>query len=67
MDAALSDHEKVTKQKLTAFNYAVAAFAGIGSFLFGYDSGIISSVISDTYIHFHDYFDVRSGTCDEPI
>jgi len=28
----------------------------IGSFLFGYDSGIIGSVISDSYTEFHSYF-----------
>jgi hypothetical protein len=30
--------------------------SAIGSFLFGYDSGIISSVISDSYTEFHSYF-----------
>jgi sugar porter (SP) family MFS transporter len=39
------------------FNFFVAAFAAIGSFLFGYDSGIIGSVISSGYTHFHEYFD----------
>lgn len=36
---------------------ATAVFAGIGSFLFGYDSGIIGSVISANYREFHNYFD----------
>jgi MFS family permease len=31
--------------------------SAFGSFLFGYDSGIIGSVISGSYVHFHDYFD----------
>jgi hypothetical protein len=31
-------------------------FSAIGSFLFGYDSGIIGSVISDSYDEFHTYF-----------
>ena len=30
--------------------------SAIGSFLFGYDSGIIGSVISDSYDEFHTYF-----------
>jgi hypothetical protein len=30
--------------------------SAIGSFLFGYDSGIIGSVISDSYDQFHSYF-----------
>ena len=33
-----------------------------GSFLFGYDSGIIGSVISPGYTHFHDYFDAPSDS-----
>lgn len=32
-------------------------YSAFGSFLFGYDSGIIGSVISDAYTEFHDYFD----------
>ncbi|CUA70978.1 High-affinity glucose transporter [Kluyveromyces lactis NRRL Y-1140] [Rhizoctonia solani] len=39
------------------FNFFVATFAAIGSFLFGYDSGIIGSVISPNFKHFHEYFD----------
>lgn len=31
--------------------------SAIGSFLFGYDSGIIGSVISESYDNFHEYFD----------
>jgi len=31
--------------------------SAFGSFLFGYDSGIIGSVISGSYTHFHDYFE----------
>ncbi|KZV86359.1 general substrate transporter [Exidia glandulosa HHB12029] len=39
-----------------AYNIFVAAFAAIGSFLFGYDSGIIGEVISPTFLHFQSYF-----------
>jgi len=42
--------------KPALINYVAAIFAAIGSFLFGYDSGIIGSVISDSYTNFHDYF-----------
>ncbi|KDQ16134.1 hypothetical protein BOTBODRAFT_269012 [Botryobasidium botryosum FD-172 SS1] len=38
------------------FNFFVATFAAIGSFLFGYDSGIIGSVISPNFKQFHIYF-----------
>ncbi|QRW15934.1 Sugar (and other) transporter [Rhizoctonia solani] len=38
------------------FNFFVATFAAIGSFLFGYDSGIIGSVISPNFKQFHEYF-----------
>ncbi|CCO26567.1 High-affinity glucose transporter [Rhizoctonia solani AG-1 IB] len=38
------------------FNFFVATFAAIGSFLFGYDSGIIGSVISPNFKKFHEYF-----------
>jgi len=31
-------------------------FRATGSFLFGYDSGIISSVISTSYTEFQDYY-----------
>lgn len=34
----------------------LTGFSAIGSFLFGYDSGIIGSVISDSYDEFHTYF-----------
>ncbi|WVR09807.1 hypothetical protein IAU60_006883 [Kwoniella sp. DSM 27419] len=47
----------VAYTKPSAINYVAAIFAAIGSFLFGYDSGIISSVISDSYDQFQDYFD----------
>ncbi|CAE6424644.1 unnamed protein product [Rhizoctonia solani] len=40
----------------TFFNFFVATFAAIGSFLFGYDSGIIGSVISPNFKKFHEYF-----------
>ncbi|CAE7226471.1 unnamed protein product [Rhizoctonia solani] len=39
------------------FNFFVATFAAIGSFLFGYDSGIIGSVISPNFKKFHEFFD----------
>ncbi|CAE6517214.1 unnamed protein product [Rhizoctonia solani] len=38
------------------FNFFVATFAAIGSFLFGYDSGIIGSVISPNFKSFHEFF-----------
>ncbi|KAG9102692.1 hypothetical protein FRC06_001439 [Ceratobasidium sp. 370] len=38
------------------FNFFVATFAAIGSFLFGYDSGIIGSVISPNFVKFHEFF-----------
>ncbi|CAE6399040.1 unnamed protein product [Rhizoctonia solani] len=38
------------------FNFFVATFAAIGSFLFGYDSGIIGSVISPNFKKFHEFF-----------
>jgi hypothetical protein len=41
---------------VTALNYALAVYAGIGSFLFGYDSGIIGSVISTNYTAFQTHF-----------
>lgn len=34
-----------------------SSLRAIGSFLFGYDSGIISSVISTSYDQFQAYFD----------
>ena len=49
-------HARVTHTKPAAINYVAAIFAALGSFLFGYDSGIIGSVISDSYVHFHSYF-----------
>jgi len=51
-----SRHARATHTKPAAINYVAAIFAAIGSFLFGYDSGIIGSVISDAYVHFHNYF-----------
>ena len=51
-----SRHARATHTKPAAINYVAAIFAAIGSFLFGYDSGIIGSVISDSYVHFHHYF-----------
>lgn len=38
------------------FNFVVALFAALGSFLFGYDSGIIGSVVSAEFDQFHSYF-----------
>jgi hypothetical protein len=49
-------HARATHTKPAAINYVAAIFAALGSFLFGYDSGIIGSVISDSYTHFHHYF-----------
>ncbi|GFZ47085.1 hypothetical protein JCM24511_04827 [Saitozyma sp. JCM 24511] len=46
----------VSNTKPALINYVAAIFAAIGSFLFGYDSGIIGSVISKSYTEFHDYF-----------
>jgi hypothetical protein len=51
-----SRHARATHTKPAAINYVAAIFAAIGSFLFGYDSGIIGSVISESYVHFHNYF-----------
>lgn len=49
--------EQISAQtKPAVINYVAAIFAAIGSFLFGYDSGIIGSVISANYTQFHDYF-----------
>ncbi|KAK1924540.1 general substrate transporter [Papiliotrema laurentii] len=48
--------------KPSLINYVAAIFAATGSFLFGYDSGIIGSVISPGYTHFHDYFDAPSDS-----
>ncbi|KIM29846.1 hypothetical protein M408DRAFT_328641 [Serendipita vermifera MAFF 305830] len=44
------------------FNFLVALFAALGSFLFGYDSGIIGSVVSKEFHHFHDFFDSPSDS-----
>jgi len=55
--APMSGGDKLaTHTKPALINYVAAIFAAIGPFLFGYDSGIIGSVISTNYEHFHDYF-----------
>jgi MFS family permease len=55
-----ASHDKVVNHnKVSAINYIAAVFAAFGSFLFGYDSGIIGSVISPSYNRFHEYF--RNG------
>lgn len=41
-------------------HWALLIDSAIGSFLFGYDSGIVGSVISPAYVHFHDYFNAPS-------
>jgi len=52
-----ASHDKVLNHnKVSAINYIAAVFAAFGSFLFGYDSGIIGSVISPSYNRFHEYF-----------
>jgi MFS family permease len=52
-----ASHDKVINHnKVSAINYIAAVFAAFGSFLFGYDSGIIGSVISPSYNRFHEYF-----------
>ncbi|KAJ7224848.1 general substrate transporter [Mycena haematopus] len=38
------------------FNFVVCLFSAIGSFLFGYDSGIIGSVVSKQFAYFQTYF-----------
>ncbi|CAK9784796.1 general substrate transporter [Cutaneotrichosporon oleaginosum] len=54
--ADYSNAEISSHTKPALINYVAAIFAAIGSFLFGYDSGIIGSVISEGYTHFWDYF-----------
>lgn len=39
------------------FNFVVALFSALGSFLFGYDSGIIGSVVSSEFTFFRSFFD----------
>ncbi|WZH49005.1 general substrate transporter [Fusarium acuminatum] len=41
-----------------AYNIGLACFAAIGSFLFGYDSGVMTDVIAS--VHFQNYFDTTS-------
>ncbi|KAJ6620013.1 general substrate transporter [Mycena sp. CBHHK59/15] len=38
------------------YNFNVALFSALGSFLFGYDSGVIGSVVSQEFDLFHAYF-----------
>ncbi|KAJ6561696.1 general substrate transporter [Mycena capillaripes] len=38
------------------FNFSVALFSAIGSFLFGYDSGVIGSVVSLQFDQFQSFF-----------
>ncbi|KAJ7447131.1 general substrate transporter [Mycena galericulata] len=38
------------------YNFSVALFSALGSFLFGDDSGIIGSVVSQEFNFFHAYF-----------
>jgi MFS family permease len=40
------------------YNISLAAFAAIGSFLFGYDSGVMTDVIASE--HFLNFFDTTS-------
>jgi hypothetical protein len=40
-----------------AFNILIAVFAGTGSFLFGYDSGVMTDVIQSP--HFLAYFNTN--------
>ncbi|KAG7562239.1 hypothetical protein FFLO_02325 [Filobasidium floriforme] len=55
-------HDKVLHHNKVAFiNYLAAVFAAFGSFLFGYDSGIIGSVISPSYNRFHEYFHAKNS------
>jgi MFS family permease len=57
MTITSASHDKlINHNKVSAINYIAAVFAAIGSFLFGYDSGIIGSVISPSYNRFHEYF-----------
>jgi hypothetical protein len=41
--------------------------SAIGTFLFGYDSGIIASVISAEYDQFQDYFQTGTDQAGNPI
>jgi len=64
----LHDEVRATT-KPALINYVAAIFAATGSFLFGYDSGIIGSVISENYEQFHLYFnhDNRGRAAGDPI
>lgn len=55
-------HDAVVHQtKPALINYVAAIFAATGSFLFGYDSGIIGSVISVSYDQFHSYYNAPTA------
>ncbi|KAF5021075.1 hypothetical protein F66182_6908 [Fusarium sp. NRRL 66182] len=43
-----------------AYNIGLACFAAIGSFLFGYDSGVMTDVIASK--HFQSYFDTTAAS-----
>lgn len=45
--------------KPQVYQFLVGVFASFGSFLFGYDLGVIAQVIASP--SFTDLFDVRSG------
>ncbi len=57
LEKTISRHDLAAQTKPALINYVAAIFAATGSFLFGYDSGIIGSVISESYDNFHEYFD----------
>lgn len=56
VDAQGAHNKVLHNNKVAPINYIAAVFAAFGSFLFGYDSGIIGSVISPSYNRFHEYF-----------
>ncbi|GFZ51180.1 hypothetical protein JCM24511_08938 [Saitozyma sp. JCM 24511] len=60
MPGPLIHDEVISHTKPALINYVAAIFAAIGSFLFGYDSGIISSVISSSYTEFQAYMNYPS-------
>ncbi|GFZ52179.1 hypothetical protein JCM24511_09952 [Saitozyma sp. JCM 24511] len=60
-----SDETLVYNARPNLLNWAACVLAGLGPWLYGYDSGIISSIISPEYTQFYAYFnpsDAMTGT-----